>query len=153
VTLRLELVLEGVVEAGVDADALHDLIERVLEAEGVEGRAAAGLELVDEERIRELNRTHRGRDTVTDVLSFPIDGLDRLPPGLQRQLGDVMICPAQARRQAAEAGVEPGDELRSLVVHGTLHLLGYDHERDTGEMLARQDALCAEAPALRWDGT
>ena len=98
--------------------------------------------------MRALNAEHRAIDEVTDVLSFPLDGLDELPPGLERQLGDVVICLAQAERQAAEAGVEPLAEVRTLVVHGLLHLLGHDHESDAGEMLARQDELNAALPLL-----
>ena len=96
--------------------------------------------------MRALNAEHRGLDEVTDVLAFPLDGLDELPPGLERQLGDVVVCFAQAARQAAEAGVETLAEVRTLVVHGLLHLLGHDHESDAGEMLARQDELSAVLP-------
>jgi probable rRNA maturation factor len=98
--------------------------------------------------MQALNAEHRGLDEVTDVLSFPLDGRDELPAGLERQLGDVVVCPAQARRQAAEAGVAPLDEVRTLVVHGLLHLLGHDHEADRGEMLAREQQLRALLPQL-----
>jgi probable rRNA maturation factor len=86
------------------------------------------VEFVDAQRIRELNREHRGLDTPTDVLSFPIDGADDLPRG-PRELGDVVICP------------EHTVELREAVVHGVLHLVGMDHEVDEGEMLALQREL------------
>ena len=79
---------------------------------------------VDEEEIRRLNREHRGRDEPTDVLSFPVD-LEPAPG--PRELGDVVICP------------EHTDDLAEAVVHGVLHLCGYDHEADDGEMLALQD--------------
>ena len=95
--------------------------------------------------LRALNREHRGKDEVTDVLSFPIDGLEELPSGMDRQLGDVVIAPAQAARQATGG---TGSELRTLLVHGLLHLLEYDHETDDDVMLARQDALCEALPAL-----
>jgi probable rRNA maturation factor len=85
------------------------------------------IELVGEERIRELNREHRGKDTPTDVLSFPIDE-DR-PVAGPRELGDVVIC------------AEHTQDLTEAVVHGVLHLCGYDHETDDGEMLALQDRL------------
>ena len=75
--------------------------------------------LVDPDRIRELNREHRGRDTPTDVLSFPID---LGPP----ELGDVVICP------------EHTEDLTEATVHGVLHLCGMDHETDSGEMLELQ---------------
>jgi probable rRNA maturation factor len=86
------------------------------------------IEFVGPERIRELNREHRSKDAPTDVLSFPIDGADPEPAG-PRELGDVVICP------------EHTVELREAVVHGVLHLLGMDHERDEGEMLALQREL------------
>ena len=98
--------------------------------------------------MRALNAEHRELDEVTDVLAFPMDGVDELPPGLERQLGDVVICFEQAERQAGEAGVELRAEVRTLVVHGLLHLLGHDHEADAGEMLARQDELMAVLPEL-----
>jgi probable rRNA maturation factor len=88
------------------------------------------VELVDEQRIRELNRTHRGLDEPTDVLSFPVD--ERGPTPGPRELGDVVIC-----RQQTE-------DLEQAVVHGILHLAGHDHETDEGEMLALQDRVLAE---------
>jgi probable rRNA maturation factor len=85
------------------------------------------IELVEEERIRELNRDHRGIDRPTDVLSFPVDE-DGAPAG-PRELGDVVICP------------EHTQDLGEAVVHGVLHLCGYDHETDRGEMLELQDRI------------
>ena len=82
------------------------------------------IELVDAERIAELNRDHRGRDEPTDVLSFPVD--EAAPAAGPRELGDVVICP------------EHTEDLSEAVVHGVLHLCGYDHETDDGEMLALQ---------------
>ena len=88
------------------------------------------IELVGEARIRELNRDHRGKDRPTDVLSFPIDG-DGAVAG-PRELGDVVICP------------EHSEDVVEAVVHGVLHLCGYDHESDDGEMLTLQDRVMAE---------
>jgi probable rRNA maturation factor len=85
------------------------------------------VELVHEDRIRALNREHRDRDTPTDVLSFPVD--ERGPADGPRELGDVVICP------------EHTQDLAEAVVHGVLHLCGYDHEVDDGEMLALQDEV------------
>jgi probable rRNA maturation factor len=85
------------------------------------------IEFVQRARIAGLNARHRGKQGPTDVLSFPIDG--REPPaqeGAPRELGDVVICPAETR------------DLREAIVHGVLHLLGMDHERDDGEMLSLQ---------------
>jgi probable rRNA maturation factor len=99
-----------------------------LAAAGVtEGHLA--IEIVGAERIRELNREHRGKDQATDVLSFPID--EDEPVAGPRELGDVVICP------------EHTTDMIEAVVHGVLHLCGYDHERDDGEMLALQDRIVA----------
>jgi probable rRNA maturation factor len=102
---------------------LREPVAAALDAAGV-GEGHLAVELVDEARIRELNREHRGRDAPTDVLSFPIDGLD--PVAGPRELGDVAICP------------EHCSDVTEAAVHGVLHLCGYDHESDDGEMLALQ---------------
>ena len=100
---------------------------------GVEDGHVA-VEFVDPSRAsRELNALHRGRREPTDVLSFPIDGVEPLAGEAPRELGDIVICP------------EHTVDLREAVVHGMLHLLGMDHERDDGEMLALQDELLAAA--------
>ena len=144
----LDLTVEGADAAGVDERALRDLVIAVLEAEGVAGPSALGVAFVGEREMQALNAEHRGLDEVTDVLAFPVDGRDELPAGLERQLGDVVVCHAQAARQAGDAGVPALDEMRTLVVHGLLHVLGHDHEVDAGEMLARQEQLRAVLPAL-----
>jgi probable rRNA maturation factor len=144
----LDLTVEGAEGHGLDPAALERLAIALLAAEGVEGACALGIAFVGEGEMRSLNAEHRSLDEVTDVLAFPIDGLDELPAGLERQLGDVVICHAQALRQAAEAGVDPLAEVRTLVLHGLLHLLGYDHEADAGEMLARQGELSGSLPPL-----
>lgn len=107
---------------------LRDAVGAAVEAAGVrEGHL--GVELVDAERIRELNRDHRGNDSPTDVLAFPVDGAAAVAG--PRELGDVVICPGHA------------DDVREAAVHGTLHLCGYDHEADSGEMLQLQRAVMA----------
>ena len=110
-------------------------VAATLEAVGVaEGHLS--VELVGEERIRELNREHRGRDRPTDVLSFPIDGPG--PSAGPRELGDVVICPPDTA------------DLTEAAVHGVLHLCGYDHETDDGEMLEIQARILR---GLREDGS
>ncbi len=104
---------------------------------GVE-RASLGLMLVGPDEMAAINGEHRGKPTPTDVLAFPVDGPDALAwpaEGPAPELGDVVICPDLAE-----------EELGTLAVHGLLHLLGYDHEADAGEMLALQDRLVGEAP-------
>jgi probable rRNA maturation factor len=100
--------------------------ELALASAGVRGHVA--IELVSAARIAELNREHRGRDEPTDVLSFPVDE-DRPVGAAPRELGDVVICPEHTV-DAPEA-----------VIHGVLHLVGMDHERDDGEMLLLQREL------------
>jgi probable rRNA maturation factor len=108
----------------VPAD-LREPVAAALEAVGVDDGHLA-VEIVNAARIQELNRDHRGKDKPTDVLSFPIDELG--PAAGPRELGDVAICP--------ELCVDM--TLTETVVHGVLHLCGYDHEADEGEMLALQ---------------
>lgn len=115
---------------------------------GIAPRAATGtltVVVTTDRRIRRLNRQWRGLDTATDVLSFPA-GDD---PGPVRHLGDLVISRETAARQARQAGHPLATELRVLALHGLLHLLGYDHERDSGRMarierkLRRQGGLPA----------
>ncbi len=113
------------------ADVPPDLraaVAAALEASGVDDGHVA-VELVDSERIRELNREHRGVDAPTDVLAFPLDGTE--PTAGPRELGDVVICP------------EHCSDLTEAAVHGVLHLCGHDHEVDAGEMLALQARVLA----------
>jgi probable rRNA maturation factor len=107
---------------------LRGAVNAALAAAGVEDGHLA-VELVDEQRIRTLNREHRGTDAPTDVLAFPLDGAG--PTAGPRELGDVAICP------------EHCTDVTEAAVHGVLHLCGYDHETDAGEMLALQDRVIA----------
>lgn len=97
--------------------------------------------MTDDETIQALNRSWRDIDAPTDVLSFP-DG-DRLPSGMVL-LGEIVVSLDTARRQAADQGHDELRELEELVLHGTLHLLGHDHERDEGQMDAVELRLRAE---------
>ena len=94
------------------------------------------LTLCDDETIRELNREYRGIDRPTDVLSFPLEGdLPGLP------LGSLVISVDRVRAKAAELGHSEEEELTLLFIHGLLHLLGYDHETDSGEMRRKEREL------------
>jgi probable rRNA maturation factor len=92
--------------------------------------------IVPDTRVRLLNRQYRRKDTATDVLSFPSDE--------RGYLGDIVIASGVARRQAAAAGHSLQTELRVLALHGLLHLLGYDHERDDGRMARLERRLRLE---------
>ena len=91
--------------------------------------------IVDAETIQELNREHRGKDTPTDVLSFPIDDFPHSP------LGSIVINHALANEKAKELGHKIEEEIALLFIHGLLHLLGFDHEIDSGEMRDKEEAL------------
>ena len=103
--------------------------ERVLTAVG-EAQSDLSVELVGDSRMRRLNREYRQQDRPTDVLAFPMRESDNPCPTL---LGDVVISVPTALRQAREAGGSQDDELATLLVHGVLHLCGYDHERNKKE--------------------
>ena len=117
-------------EQGVPLDEplLAALARHVLEAEDVEDSAELSLLFVGADHIRRLNARYAGDDYATDVLAFPMaeDDDDEDP----LMVGDVVVCPEIARENAAKAGTTLERELRMLVVHGTLHLLGYDHLND-----------------------
>ena len=97
-------------------------------------RGTVTIALVSDARIRTLNRRYRGKDSVTDVLSFAYDASRPAASPPQRHLGDIVIARGVASRQASAAGHPVPAELRILALHGLLHLLGYDHERDSGQM-------------------
>jgi probable rRNA maturation factor len=99
------------------------------------GGAGATVAFVSDRAMRELNRRWRGKTGTTDVLSFP-SGQDEFEKAEGLSLGDVVISAEQAARQAAEHGLDFEGEVAQLILHGLLHLCGYDHERDGGEMNA-----------------
>jgi probable rRNA maturation factor len=98
--------------------------------------------LVSDARVRALNRRYRGKDYATDVLSFPAteSAMER-EASAERYLGDIVIATGVARRQARDLGHSLAAELRILALHGLLHLLGYDHERDRGRMRTLEQRL------------
>jgi probable rRNA maturation factor len=97
-------------------------------------RGSVTVVLVGDTAMRRLNREWRDKDYATDVLSFPADDDGPRVRGQQRHLGDIVIATGVATRQAREAGHAYGTELKVLALHGLLHLLGYDHETDEGQM-------------------
>jgi probable rRNA maturation factor len=99
----------------VDDDGAAELSRRVLAAEGIE-EGDLGIAFATPSEMRVLKAQHLGIDEATDVLSFPLDGREDVPEGIPRQLGDVILCPQVV-----------GEEWRTPLVHGLLHLLGYDH--------------------------
>ena len=119
----IEIEVENRSGVEVDEAGAVELVRRVLSAEGVDA-GELGLAFVGPDESRELKRSHLGVDEATDALAFPLDGLEELPRGLPRQLGDVVVCPQVV-----------GEEWRAPLVHAVLHLVGYDHG---AEMEARE---------------
>ena len=155
----------------VDPAAVAVLVAGVLGGEGVTS-GELGVRFVGARRMRALNREYLGHDEVTDVLAFPLEDGDENPrdtgpreespragsPGdksrgagdesasaVPRLLGDGVVCPLRAAAQARAAGTPLAGEIALLLVHGTLHVLGYDHEPDAGEMALRQARHLADA--------
>jgi probable rRNA maturation factor len=170
----------------IDEELVARLVARVLEEEGVRG-AEVDVTFVGERRMREINREYRGKDEVTDVLSFPLEDWESaeeidasadgagsprearevvtasLAPDLGEvaeavladaagpplMLGDIVICSRRALAQAAADGLPPSFEVAVLLAHGALHLLGYDHETDAGQMALRQAEVLE---LVEWEG-
>lgn len=117
----------------VDRDALTRFAQRVLVEIG-RGHHQATVTLVSDQKIRELNRIYRALDQPTDVLAFPDAPGFPHDAGDLCYLGDVVISTETAAREAANCGLSFDREVRQLIIHGLLHLCGYDHETDHGEM-------------------
>lgn len=128
----------------IELERIAAAVRHVLRAERV-AAAEVSVALLDDARIGELNRDYLGHDGPTDVISFPLYEPGRMP------VGDVYIGVAQAERQARELGVPLAEELLRLAIHGTLHVLGYDHpegeEREGCAMYLRQEALLRDVLA------
>jgi probable rRNA maturation factor len=116
--------------AEVDEAGAVELARRALAAEGV-AAGELGVQFVGPDEMQALKREHLGIDEPTDVLSFPLDGRDEVPDGVPRALGDVVVCPQVV-----------GEEWRWPLVHGLLHLLGYEHGE---EMEEREQAILGDA--------
>ncbi|HEV8427011.1 MAG TPA: rRNA maturation RNase YbeY, partial [Pyrinomonadaceae bacterium] len=109
----------------LDTEAWSNFAMKALDAIG-KNESSATIAFVSDKRIRQLNRQFRGVDKPTDVLSFPAEE--------ESNLGDVAISVDTAAAQAEESGLSFDDEVAQLILHGLLHLCGYDHETDNGEM-------------------
>lgn len=122
-----------------DTGTIRSLLAAACRAAGCAEPGAIAVRIVDEPEIRALNRDYRGKDKPTNVLSFPAEPLQGLPPDMHEELGDIVICAPVVAREADEQGKRPADHWAHMLVHGTLHLLGYDHlDSDDAE---RMEAL------------
>lgn len=119
----------------VGIPAMHQIetwVTRAVEDSGetLPGRPELSVRLVDKEEMRSLNRDFRQKDKVTNVLSFPAGGIAGLPVEAAPLLGDIVICAAVVSEEAAQQGKSTDDHWAHMLVHGTLHLLGYDHQSE-----------------------
>jgi len=141
---EIEIFIEEEFRGLVDEDWARRMAQTVLNAEGVVPPYEVSLVFTDSETVRQLNRDYRGVDEPTDVLAFymlPQKGSDSsfaLPPDGVTRLGEVIISYPQAVEQAREQGHATEKELALLVIHGILHLLGYDHEEAKEEIKMRR---------------
>lgn len=152
--IQIEIQIDDLFAPAVDVENLRAAAAATLAASAVD-EAELTIVVTSDEAVQQLNRDYRGMDAPTDVLSFAAQEGDgspdlTLPPELaaelDRYLGDIIIAYPYTMRQAAHYGTTPAAELRLMVVHGVLHLLGADHDNAEAEaaMWARQDAVLAE---------
>ena len=139
--MRLVIRIDRDFQERVDKKWLRRLVRESLGAHGLQIQVELSLLITDDATVRELNRTYRGKDKTTDVLSFALEADRRgdaaagfvMPPGEIVHLGEVIVSYPKAAEQAAERNHAVEDELALLVVHGVLHLLGYDHDKPARE--------------------
>ena len=149
--MEINILIEEGIEVEAGADWLQGIMEKTLLAENVPSTIEISLVITGQEQIQALNRDYRGKDQPTDVLSFAMqenkDGEDQNafigPPDGLLHLGEVIISYPQTMLQAAERGHSVKKEMAALIVHGVLHILGYDHEKVEMEpvMTAREKAI------------
>lgn len=149
----ITITIEGGCAALADEAELRAVVLHALAAEGATLPVALTVVLVDDATIHELNRQYLDHDEPTDVITFPLDADDEeaagfiLPgAGAFRQLGEIYVSCERAAAQSGEWGSDPAREVRFLVVHGVLHLLGWDDAtpEERARMLARQEAILAD---------
>jgi probable rRNA maturation factor len=136
-------------EGRLDAGWLKSIAESTLAAEKIEGDTEMGLVIAGQQRVRQLNKAYRGKDSPTDVLAFAMlsgpegEAPFTVPPDGVRHLGEVIISYPQAVKQAEEQQHPIAREVAILIIHGTLHLLGYDHikDKEAAKMRAREKEI------------
>ena len=120
-------------DAGIPAsDAIRDRVRRALDETNPGRDVDVSVRIVDEHEMRSLNRDYRNQDKSTNVLAFPAGDAGFVPPGEMPLLGDIVVCAAVVAREAEEQGKLLDHHWSHMLVHGTLHLLGYDHNTDFG---------------------
>ncbi len=121
----------------IDAGSFEPFVQKVLDSVDEAAGAEVAVAFVSDRRMKQLNKDFRGKQGTTDVLSFPQEP-DEFAAEEDNFLGDIVISLEQAAKQAGENGLTLENEIKQLILHGVLHLCGYDHEADNGEMNARE---------------
>ncbi len=121
----------------IDTGSFEPFVRKVLDSVDEAGGAEVAVAFVSDRRMKQLNKDFRGKQGTTDVLSFPQEP-DEFAAEEDNFLGDIVISLEQAAKQAGENGLTLENEIKQLILHGVLHLCGYDHEADNGEMNARE---------------
>ncbi|MFH1657205.1 MAG: rRNA maturation RNase YbeY [bacterium] len=131
----------------VDEESLKKIIRQVLQGEGVKEEFELSVAFVGQDRMRGINKRYRGKNRATDILSFPeskitMENFKIGPAQKTRGLGEMIICLREVKKNADKEGIPFATEFNKVVIHGVLHLLGYDHEVEESEakkMLAKED--------------
>lgn len=139
----MEIQISNRQQLRADLELLRNLAKCVLESEGIKEPLQLSITLVDLKEIQDLNLKYRAVNHPTDVLAFPLTEASPGEKGTPQILGEVVISPEAAREQASEYGQDYLDELCLLLVHGILHLLGYNHQEDKEKaaMVAREEQI------------
>jgi len=114
-----------------EADTINAWVSRAVAATGVSRDHEVSVRVVSVEEIRKLNRAYRSKDKPTNVLSFPTGPIEGLPDGEPMPLGDIVVCAAVVAEEAEAQGKRSSDHWAHMLVHGALHLMGFDHQEET----------------------
>jgi probable rRNA maturation factor len=149
--IELSVQVDPAFRGKVDQERLDKIITQALLGEGITEPVSLGLLITDDETIKGLNLRYRGQDETTDVLAFDMENdQDQFvsPPSVPPHLGDMVVSYPRAVAQAEEYGHSTEEELGRLVVHGLLHLLGYDDQTDEERQIMwdRQETILRESP-------
>jgi probable rRNA maturation factor len=149
--IELSVQVDPAFRGKVDQERLDKIITQALLGEGITEPVSLGLLITDDETIKGLNLRYRGQDETTDVLAFDMENdQDQFvsPPSVPPHLGDMVVSYPRAVAQAEEYGHSTEEELDRLVVHGLLHLLGYDDQTDEERQIMwdRQETILRESP-------
>lgn len=130
-TVQVEVQLAVDDESIPTADDIAVWVNRAIDAVGSSGKREVSVRVVSTDEMQQLNNEFREQDKPTNVLSFPAGDLAGLPDEAERPLGDIVVCATVVAAEAQQQGKTQGDHWAHMIVHGTLHLLGFDHESDS----------------------